>query len=67
MMKKKIIYQIYINILLGQCFVENNIELYFLDISNMQNIPNRVFMTCTNGSQADVLPWKPCTRENLDN
>ena len=42
-----------------------------LDISNMQNIPNRMLkerlMSCNKGSQADVLPWKPCCQEKFDN
>ena len=57
--------------LLGQLFVENNIELLFSRYSNMQNIPNRMlmecFLSCNKGSQADVLQWKPCIQANLDN
>ena len=32
--------------LLGQLFVENNIELLFSRYSNMQNIQNRMLMEC---------------------
>ena len=64
--EKAIVYQNYkINLVRIFCGEQ------YRTISNMQNIPNRMlmkrFLRCNNGSQEDVLPWKPCFQENLDN